>query len=294
LSVVVITVEGAARLRGCLAALRSQDAAPLVSLIPWDGSRGNKIVLQREFPEARFLTTGRHRLTFGQLRAYAVARAAGDIVAITEDHFTPATDWCRQILEAHRAQHAAIGGAVEKLTPDSALNWSFYFADYLRYLDPLEGPAPSLTDGNVTYKRSDLAAIASTWKAEFHENLVHGALMAGGHSLWLSPRIVVRQKRMVGFREAVRDRYAFGRLFGSTRIEGMKPGGRWKLAFLCTLLPLVLVSRVVLQVLRKRRYLAALLRAFPALLLISTVWAWGEFVGYVTARPDESLTARAQ
>jgi len=294
LSVVVITVESAVRLRGCLQSLRAQDESPTEILLPWDGSHGDSSALAQEFPEVRFLPAGRVQLTFAQLRTIGVACSTGQIVAITEDHFTPAVDWCRQIVAAHRAPHVAIGGAVEKQTPDTALNWSFYFADYLRYLNPPEGPSASLTDGNVTYKRVALDAIAGIWQDEFHENLVHGALAARGQSLWLSPRIVVRQKRHVSLGEAVRDRYAFGRLFGSTRIAGMEAARRWKLALLCVLLPAVLVMRVTMRVFRKQRYFAALVRAFPALLLISTVWALGECVGYMTGRPERSLTAKAR
>jgi hypothetical protein len=292
--VVVITVESAARLRGCLEALRTQDAPADEVLIPWDGTHGEAGPLERDYPEMRFVRVNPRGLTYAQLRALGVAESCGEIIALTEDHFIPAPDWCRQIVEAHRAPHAAIGGAVEKLTPDKALNWSFYFADYLRYLDPVEGPSAGLTDGNVTYKRSELAHIAGVWKHEFHENLVHAALARRGQSLWISPRIVVRQKRNLSLGEAVRDRYAFGRLFGSTRIEGMPVAGRWKLALLSPLLPAVLVMRIVVGVLRKRKYVGPLVRALPGLALIATVWAWGEFAGYVTARREERLTARVQ
>ncbi|MEO8367679.1 MAG: glycosyltransferase [Candidatus Solibacter sp.] len=294
LSVVVITVEGPVRLRQCLAALRAQDAAPAEILAPWDPARGDTASLQREFPEVRFLHAGCAHWTYARLRTLGVSQAKGSMVALTEDHFTPAADWCRQIVAAHAAPHAAIGGAVEKDTPDKALNWAFYFADYLRYLDPCEGPSPSLTDGNVTYKRTALMEIAGVWQAEFHENLVHRALASRGESLWLSPRIVVRQKRDVSFREAVYDRYAFGRLFGSTRVEGLSTIDRVKLALACGLLPPVLVSRVIQHVLRTGRYRAALLRTLPALCLLSTIWAWGEFAGYCTGRPEKTLAARAQ
>ena len=293
LSVVVITVESAARLRTCLEALGRQSAPPAEILVPWDGSHGSPAALEREFPGVRFLPAGDRKLTFAQLRAQGIAHAKSAIVAITEDHFTPAQDWCRQIQDAHQSKHAAIGGAVEKQTPDHVLGWAFYLADYLRYLDPAEGPSAHLTDGNVTYKRAALTQIRDCWTAEFHENVVHGALAAAGHSLWLSPRIVVRQKRHITLRDAMRDRYAFGRLFGSTRVEGMSAAARLKLTILCVLLPAVLLMRVAQHVLRTRRYAAQWLRAMPALLLISTVWAWGEFVGYVTARPDASLSARA-
>jgi predicted dehydrogenase len=292
LSAVVVTVESAERLRTCLDALQRQSEITEI-LVPWDGSHGDSAALQRNYPAVRFLPAGARKLTFAQLRAYGLARANGDVVAITEDHFTPAPDWGRQILEAHRAPHVAIGGAVEKETPDAVLSWAFYLADYLRYLDPQEGPSVHLTDGNVTYKRSALDSIRDLWSAEFHENVVHAALAARGQSLWLSPKIVVRQKRGMTLRGAVRDRYAFGRLFGSTRAEGMRGLDRLKLIVLCVLLPAVLLMRIASHVARTRRYTAAWLRALPALVLISTVWAWGEFVGYVTARPEQSLSARA-
>lgn len=292
LSVVVVTVESAARLRTCLDAIQRQDADAEI-LVPWDGSHGNCADLQRQFPRVKFPPAGPGKLTFAQLRARGIAQATGDIVAITEDHFTPAPDWCRQIRDAHREPHAAIGGAVEKQTPDEVLSWAFYLADYLRYLDPREGPSVHLTDGNVTYKRAALMEIRDAWQAEFHENVIHAALQARGQSLWLSPRIVVRQKRHMTLRGAVRDRYAFGRLFGSTRVEGMSLPDRLKLTVLCVALPAVLLMRIASHLLRTRRYAAASLRALPALVLISTVWAWGEFVGYVTTRPDQSLSARA-
>jgi predicted dehydrogenase len=288
-SVVVVTVESAERLRSCLTALQGQ--APEI-LVPWDGSHGACSALQQDFPGVRFLAAGEGKQTYAQLRAHGIARASGEIIAVTEDHFTPAPDWCRRIAEAHREPHAAIGGAVEKQTPDTALSWAFYLADYLRYLDPREGPSAHLTDGNVTYKRAALEEIRRLWEAEFHENVVHAALAARGGSLWLSPRIIVRQKRRISLRAAVRDRYAFGRLFGSTRAEGMKPAARLKLTALCALLPAVLLLRITSHVVRTRRYAAAWLRALPALVLISTVWAWGEFIGYVTARPDQSLSVR--
>jgi Glycosyl transferase family 2 len=291
LSVVVITVEGAARLRCCLESLREQDPAPLEILAPWDESHREISGLQREFPAVQFPQAGSARMTYAQLRAFAVARSQGEIIAVTEDHFRPAPDWCRQIVEAHRAPHAAIGGGVEKDAPDTALHWAFYFADYLRYLDPREGLAAGLTDGNVTYKRAALEEIAGVWQAEFHENLVHHALMARGGVLWITPRIVVRQKRAVGFAAGLRDRYAFGRLFGATRVAGRGTAVRTRLALGCALLPALLVTRVIRHVLRTRRYGGALVRAFPALLLLSAVWAWGELAGYLTGTPEASLTA---
>jgi hypothetical protein len=292
LSVIVITVESAERLRICLEALRHQTAPPMEVLVPWDSVHGPSTKLESEFPEVQFLRISGGRHTFAQLRARGIAESRGRIVAITEDHFTPVPRWCQEILLAHEASHAAIGGAVEKSTPDTALNWAFYLADYLRYLDPSEGPSVHLTDGNVTYKRSALDNIRSSWTEEFHENVVHSALKTRGESLWLSPRIVVRQKRNISLTGAIRDRYAFGRLFGSTRVEGAPASLRLKLSLTSLVLPPLLLARIASHIVRTRRYSGAFLRSFPVLLLISSVWAWGEFIGYVTARPEGTLAPK--
>jgi hypothetical protein len=176
-----------------------------------------------------------------------------------------------------------------------------------------EGPVNHLTDCNVSYKRAALEVIADVWRNEFHEPIVHGALRARGETLWFSPRVVVQQQRSLRLGEAIRDRYIFGRLFGSGRITrgqgaGSKAQGTMsreqktgsallrRLIYMggAALLPLLLVGRIAGQVLRKRRCGAAFVRGLPTLVLLNTAWGWGEFVGYVTGRPDASLTPQSQ
>lgn len=293
LSVVVVVLEGSERLQTCLTALVSQiEAVNAEIIVPWDGSRGSVAGLRSRFPRVNFLDLVGIR-TYAELRAAGVRRARGTIIAITEDHCMPAADWCAQIVAGHRMAPAAIGGTVEKQIPDTALNWAFYLADYIRYMNPaVAGPTHHLTDCNVTYKRAALEAIRETWLAEFHENQVHDALQTLGETLWLEPRIVVYQKRLFSLRQAIRDRYAFGRLFGSTRAASVSASRR--VVYLASSLPLpaLLVLRVAGHVFRKRRCEWAFIRSFPALLLICTVWAWGEFAGYLTGRPEASLAAR--
>jgi hypothetical protein len=290
LSVVVVVLEGSERLQSCLTALVPQTGAVRAEIIvPWDGSHGSAAELRSGFPGVDFLElTGRR--TYAELRSAGVHRARGTVIAITEDHCTPAGDWCVRILEAHRTEAAAIGGTVEKETPDTSLNWAFYLADYIRYMNPATaGPSRHLTDCNVTYKRVALEAIRAVWAVEFHENQVHDALLALGETLWLEPRIVVRQKRLFSLHGAIRDRYAFGRLFGSTRAAPASIGRRMVYLAFSLPLPALLVWRVAGHVFRKRRCRWAFVLSLPALLLICTVWAWGEFAGYLTGRPEASL-----
>jgi hypothetical protein len=195
-----------------------------------------------------------------------------------------------EILRAHEQPYGAIGGAVEKAAPDSALNWSLYLVDYVRYANPISaGVVHHLTDCNVSYKRSALTQIEGVWRKEFHEPEVHASLEAAGHDLSFSPRIVVRQQRSMGFREAIRDRYEFGRLFGGRRAAGVALSRRLSYIMASFFLPVLLTGRVAVHVLRRKRYMGAFLRALPFALLLNTTWAWGEFIGYLTRQAGRSL-----
>jgi hypothetical protein len=293
ISVVVVILSGPRTLARCLDALGSQmDAGNLEVLIPWDASHGDSTRLAGEYSWARFLPCPSSRpRTTAELRSIGARSARGEIIALTEDHCVPSPDWCARIVEAHRQGHAAVGGAVEKVTPDSVLPWAFYLADYLRYMNPMpEGPAAGLTDCNVSYKRTALQAVAPLWAVEFHEHLVHEALTGRGQTLWFSPRLVVHQQRPITWSAALRDRYAYGRLFGSTRIGGAGLGVRLARAAASCLIPPLQVARIAGNVMSKGRCTGPFVRCLPAIALLAATWAWGECVGYLTGKPDPSLT----
>ena len=153
-----------------------------------------------------------------------------------------------------------------------------------------EGLSTELTDCNVSYKSAALRAIAGIWQSEFHEPAVHGMLRARGEALWFSPDIIVQQQRSMGLSAALRDRYCFGRLFGSGRASAVPLLRRLCHAALCILLPLLLAGRVAQLVFRRRRHVGTFFRSAAALIVLNAAWAWGEFLGYLTGRPDISLT----
>jgi hypothetical protein len=292
LTVIVVVLTGEkSSLRRCLTSLTHQLGVSIPEIIvPCDENSTDFLSISAEFPDVRFLRVEGSK-TYAELRAIGVRESRGRIVALTEDHCIPSPDWSAQILQAHEASHAAIGGAVNKEGPDSVLNWAFYLADYLRYARPIpEGPTNHLTDCNVSYKRESLKLIATTWCDEFHENDVHESLLARGCSMWLTPQILVYQQRSLNLRAAVRDRYAFGRLFSSTRAADFSASQRLIYSVLSLSLPVVLLSRIARQVLSKRWCAREFARSLPHLILISTVWATGEFLGYATGRAEQSLT----
>lgn len=289
LSVVVVPYAGIDTMRQALDALAVQEAAgPMEVLVPVDDETAAWLAVGTHPVHPRIVRL-RGRRGPAARRAAGVSASRGAIVAITEDHCVPDRDWAAALRRAHEGGHAAVGGPVDKAEPDGAVGWALYLADYGRYMSPVrEGLAESLTDCNVSYRRAALDAVQPAWADEFHETVVHRALRERGDTLWLSPAPRVRQRRSRTAGALLRERYAHGRLYASTRIAGAPAHRRAALAALAPALPVLIAQRSLATALRAGRIGRALL-ALPAILLAGGAWAAGEMSGYVTGRPPARL-----
>lgn len=284
LTVVVVMLGGPSHLRRWLEAMNEQvDAPPLEILIPYDGRYGDAAVADIPLPNARVLRMDRPG-SYAQLRSLGVRNARGKYVMITEDHCLPRPDWCRTIVRMHdELPYAAIGGPMDKVGQDTVLNWTVYLQDFSRYMMPVpEGPTGYLTDCNVSYKVDRIAPIRDLWAEAFHETPVNWTLLDRGETLWLAPELAVGQKRQVTWSYAIRERYVFGRLFASTRVATVGRGKGLVYAALVAALPAILLYRVGRDVFAKKRAISRYVAGLPTLALLTTVWALGEFVGYLT------------
>ncbi len=300
LSIVIGLISGKTPdLERCLAALDAQVDLPSHEvLVPWDAPCAGSLALQAKFPRTRFLElkgvdtsaarAGGSREHHDTLRTLGLRAARGRHVVLTEDHAHAEPGWCAGLLAA-LADHpkaGCVGGAVE-CGGKGLLAFAVYLCDFGRYMNPLaEGPAWYVSDSNVCYRRSVLEEVAESWRGDYHETLVHGAIAARGHELRLTPRVVVWQTRTgLTLGEALRERWVWGRSYGGSRVAGAGLGKRLVYAAMTPLLPFVLTLRLLKGALGKRRFVARTLLAAPLLLLLSTVWASGELVGYLSGRP---------
>jgi len=298
LSVAITIVSGARHLPACLAALQKQrdcDTRQIEILVPHDERDEQFAPLQQDFPQVRFhpvtLTAqgpaGLCHEHFDELRSVGLRLARGEVVALLEDHEIPAPDWCKNLLDAHRMPHAAVGGAIEN-DIDRPVNWAAYFLDYSRYQPPFKaGPSGCLTDVNIGYKRSALESTRQVWEQAFSEPALHAALLGAGHTLWLSPDIVVYQHRTgLTLSRTMRERYVWGRYFAGNRISGKSPVVRLAFCAMTLTVPGIILLKKTRDIITRQRHGGAFLRALPATLLLILCWTWGEFTGYLTARPS--------
>ncbi len=300
LSVVVAIIEGGWQAtETCLTALEeSASGIRLECILPFDARLEQVAELEAEFPWVNFVDAREHvdvekfgsksREHHDILRAIGLRLATAPIIALLEDHGTPSKGWCSAVMEAHRRSDAAvIGGAVEN-GMDRILNWAVYYCDFGRYQNPVpEHDAEFASDSNVSYKRDALMSAKEQWYEAFHETSVNWEIRRRGEKLTLDPNMIVHQtRRNLRFGPALNERYVWGRSFAGTRaaeISGMK---RVVFAALSFALPFLLTTRILLQGLRKGRFLKELILGLPLIFFLQIFWAMGEFVGYVTGRAE--------
>ncbi len=289
-TVAVVSICGAAHLARCLDALAVQEGAPSFdTVVVFDPHLEDVPALRARYPAVRMVSNEGQRTPLEQA-SRAEREAGGEIVLLTEDHCIPRPDWVATLVAAVRPGRGAVGGVVETADRVGPVDWAFYYVDFYRYMRPVrEGPAPTLTVCNVAYRRSDLEAIRPLWERSFHETAVNEALRRRGGPLWLVPAAEVRMRRAVRFRDAVYERYAFGRLFGCTRLEFTGLGRRLYYTAFAPTLPFLLLGRMTAKAVRRPGVWIRFLRAVPALLAMVLAWSWGEWLGYLTRRRPRNL-----
>ena len=225
-----------------------------------------------------------------ELAARAIHEAVGDFILLTEDHCIPDPNWVAVLCREQSSERAAVGGVMEMNDDARAVDWAVYFVDFFRYMPPVRaGESPSLTHCNISYRRSYLDQISSLWQRTFHETEINNALRQRIGKLWLAPAARMRMHRTVRFVDAVHERYAFGRLFGCSRLDFISPRQRVLYALLAPGLPLLFIGRMARSALKRGGAARAFVRAFPALSVMVAAWTWGEWLGYLTARRANNL-----
>jgi hypothetical protein len=304
LSVVLTVVDGGDALRRCLHALMTQSGAPAMEIVvPYDstvaavasivGDARNSGGPGIRAVDLGHLDTGRPPLSAGgqhelidRRRAAGLSMARGTLVGILEDRGVPRPDWAATAVRLHHElPHQVIGGAIEN-GREHTLNWAVYLCDFGRYQRPFTaGPRRYVSDVNVVYKRQALERTRHIWQTRYHEPLVHWALERDGTELFASPELVVDQMRDgLGIGALLRERFAWGRLFGSLRARDAPLVRRLGLTVLSPLVPGVLFLRLLRDQFARRVSLPQLARAAPAALLLMTAWAIGEAIGVITRR----------
>jgi hypothetical protein len=271
--------------------------ACLASVVPQAEAHGARVVvarpasapvpspLQDRFPEVRFVTCAEADVP--RLRGTAMAHAAADLVAVTEDHCVAAPGWLDALVHARKTSGAdVVGGGMGNARRTRAVDWAAYFSEYgffswTRPADTRASGVPLLTGANVAYGRPVLADVTNWTLDGTWENVCHDRLHAQGHAIAFAPAARVLQNHTYRFGAFCRDRYEHGRDYAVARLVEHEDG-RWRRLAMTPLLPAVLAARVA----RASAGIApgAFARALPVTFAFLGAWAVGEAVGYARGR----------
>jgi len=221
--------------------------------------------------------------TLPGLLGVALARASGEIIAITDLTCEVPEDWAAEILKAHAAPHPVIGGAVEPTGLRHVVDWASYFCDYGQFMRPLaEGPVAELPGNNISVKRWVLERGKEFVAPQFWKTYWCRRLQAEGISLCSAPSIVVYYRKSFRLIPYLLHRFHNGRCFAGMRLRELSRARRALYVVAAPALPVVLTTRMLRKTLGKRRHLAELVLSLPISLLANLSWALGELCGYLT------------
>ena len=119
---------------------------------------------------------------------------------------------------------------------------------------------------------------------------MNGRLAAAGETLWFDPAMTVFEQRDLTLSGAIRDRFSFGRLFGSSRVREAPLARRLIFSASALAMPPLLVARVAGNLVSRRRHLGQLARCLPHLAIVASMWMAGESLGYLTGTAGKRLS----
>jgi len=279
LSIIVAAWNGVLYLRECLSSLENQ--VENVEVIVVSNFESGISESETRFPFAGHIFLSAEA-TVPQLRTRGIAESSGEIIALAEDFCTFDAEWCREIIKAHDSDYKIIGGAVENKSVENALDWAVYFCDYGKYMPPNRaGISDTLSGMNVSYKKKILEQIRGNYREGFYETFVNKELKQRGHELYLAPSAIVFHNKNYDFKKTVLEFYHQARSFAAQRVAGFTPLKKLFFILVSLILPVLLPVRVILQTINKKRRFKELIMSLPFLIILTSVWAFGEFSGYL-------------
>jgi glycosyltransferase involved in cell wall biosynthesis len=218
-----------------------------------------------------------------------IAKARGNIIAITDSLCIPDDQWIHSIFKAHVADDLIIGGAVESAPSRTWLDWAAYFCEYGQFMQPLqEGVVTELPGNNISFKRVALENGKKFTEHGFWKTFWCRHLQEQGIRLVSKSSIVVFDRKSYAFLPFLNRRFHHGKCFGGMRGQRMSVLRRGIFLFGSTLLPIVFLWRTGKAIVSKKRYVKEFVMSLPYSILAIISWSFGEFCGYLTGPGSSS------
>lgn len=288
LTVIIASYNSRDTIGACLSSLERQVDPNSFEIIVVDSSRdGTDEYVRQKFPLVKMIHLPERKFC-GDARNIGIARARGEIVAFIDADCLAEPRWTLEILQAHKSEYPAIGGAIANGNPRSWIGWAAYFTEFSKWMP---GTRPKLLSdiagANMSYKKKIFAEFGSFIEGTYcSDTEFHWRLCNGGHRLLFDPSIAVRHcsiEKLGGF---LKHEVFHGRCFARVRVQARDFSSLKRIVYSLAM-PLVFI-KILLDIVREnlgnRYYLKQFILALP--LVVSGVFSWsaGELLGYLEVR----------
>ncbi len=281
LSVVVASIYSLIVLKKCLDSILSNDCENVEIIVAHHFADENLNELVKEYDDICFIEFAENA-TLPVLWAAGIARASGEIVAITDSSCVVAENWITEIFAAHQADLPVVGGAVEMSESKSLVDWAAYFCEYGQFMKPLAAGAVEILPGNnISFKSEVLKKHPQFVVNEFWKTYLCQQLKAEGIGLISAPSMLVYYNKSFALLPFLVRRFHHGRCFAGMRIKNVTIFKRAFYAVGTIVLPFVFFIRTLLPVLKKRRFMREFILSLPISILAILFWSIGETYGYL-------------
>jgi len=282
ISIVVAVLKGGTILGSCLAALEAQISGIAAEILIVDGTKSGIVAGCSPGSGATRILRLPAQPEVPVLWQAGINASRGAVIALLVDSCIPGREWVQQILRAHQADCAVIGGAIDLAPTLGTVDSAIYFCRYSHYMLPFT--AASLDDlpgNNCSYKRAALAGLQDEMADGFWETFVHRSMRARGDRLLCLPDILVHYVGSASGVSFLRVRFRHGCKFAARRAKELNSWQRTVRALAFPVVPFVMLSKIATRVWEKPRYRATFFSCAPLLLAFLTAWSMGECVGYI-------------
>lgn len=283
LSVVVASLYSPTNLKNCLKSIFADKLDGIEIVVADCCLKENTAEWIEKFPTVEFVEFPA-KTSLSKLLGAGIARANGEIIAITDSSCIVANNWASLILQAHKAnQSPIIGGSVEISDKRSLTDWTAYFCDYAEFIPPVPNGLVSVVPGNnLSIKREILQNGTEFVEPEFWKTLWCRRLQSEGIELFSEPTISVSWHKTYKLIPFLVRRFHQGRCFAGMRFGEETFSKRVFYAVGSVFLPFVFLFRIAATILQRKRFFGKFLLSLPMIFLAVVCWSIGETIGFLS------------
>lgn len=281
LSIVIASQNAVHTIEKCLKSIEQQ-LLPNVEVVVADYSTdGTTAIIQKKFPNIQLKIFTSPKL-IPELWGEGILQSSGEIIAFTTAHCIPDGMWVSEMIKAHQAPYAAIGGAIELSETAPIVDWAIYFCRYTPFMKPLpKGFVKEVPGDNASYKKYALDECKELCKNGFWETVINAKLRQKGEQLFSSPNIIVYHQQSFSLFGFSKQRFLHGIHFGITRSAELSFIKKIIYIILSPLIPFIFFSHIAKMILKKKTNIKKFILSAPILFIFLISWAMGEWWGYV-------------